>query len=140
MPASAKPDDTQSDVPPAFSVRRYRPDEDRSEVQRLLKDGLMPGRVEYEPRIYDASTSRLLEVIRESEDAADRLLLVGHNPGLENLVLRLAGDDHSDLCDRIVDGFPTAAIAAVELPADSWSDVSERSGKIVELILPKELD
>ena len=52
------PSDTTNDVP-EFSVRRYRPDEDRAEVERLLKDGLMPGRVEYEPRILDQIKSKL---------------------------------------------------------------------------------
>jgi predicted N-acetyltransferase YhbS len=53
-----KPNDTKSDDP-EFSVRRYRPEEDGCDVARLLKDGLLPGRVEYEPRILDQIKSKL---------------------------------------------------------------------------------
>ena len=91
---------------------------------------------EFEPGIYNAPADRLIEIVRNAGDGAERLLIVGHNPGFQDLVLRLAGE-HSD---RIVDGFPTAAIAAVKLPAGRWRDVAERSGQIVELILPRDLN
>ncbi len=86
----------------------------------------------YELAIYNAPTDRLIEVVRSADDDANRLLIVGHNPGLHDLILRLSGDD------PMVDGFPTAALAALELPAKRWFDVGERTGRIVELILSGE--
>jgi phosphohistidine phosphatase len=94
----------------------------------------------FEPGFYNAPADRLIEIVRNADDGAERLLIVGHNPGFQELVLRLADDQPSEHSDRIVDGFPTAALAALELPADRWSDISERSGRIVELILPRGLD
>lgn len=93
----------------------------------------------YEPGIYNAPADRLIDIVRNVDDSSERLLIVGHNPGFQDLVLRLAGDDLCERSDHIVDGFPTAAIAAVELPAERWREIAERSGRIVELILPRDL-
>ena len=99
------------------------------------------GRLEqqFDPGMYNAPTDRLIEIVRSAGNGTERLLIVGHNPGFQDLVLRLASDDPSEHSDHIVDGFPTAAIAAIELPAERWGDVAERSGRIVELILPRDL-
>ncbi|MFL6765911.1 MAG: SixA phosphatase family protein [Sphingomicrobium sp.] len=99
------------------------------------------GRLEptFDERIYDAPPARLLEIVNQADDAWDRLLLVGHNPGFEKLVLRLSGDEPCEHRDRIIEGFPTAAVAAIELPVMRWSDVGERSGRIVEMITPRDL-
>jgi len=94
---------------------------------------------EFEPGIYNAPADRLIEIVRNAGDGAEHLLIVGHNPGFHELVLRLAGDDPGEHSDHIIDGFPTSAIAAVELPAERWSEIAERSGRIVELILPRDL-
>ena len=99
------------------------------------------GRLEqqFEPGIYNAPADRLIEIVRTAGEGVERLLIVGHNPGFQDLVLRLASDDPGDHSDHIVDGFPTAAVAAVELPVERWRDVAERSGRITELIQPRDL-
>ena len=89
--------------------------------------------------MYNAPTDRLVEIVRSAGNGSERLLIVGHNPGFQELVLRLASDDPGEHSDHIVDGFPTAAIAAVELPAGRWREIAERSGRIVDLILPRNL-
>ena len=111
-----------------------------AETVESLARGFGPLQPHYEPRIYDASVDQLIDVVRGADDGAQRMLLVGHNPGLESLILLLSGEGHRDYRSRIADGFPTAAIAAIELPVEQWRDVSPRSGRVVELILAKELD
>ena len=96
--------------------------------------------IEFEDRIYLASLRTLLEIVRELPDKADASLLVGHNPGFEHLVAALAADDDRGYRDKILGKYPTGALAVIELPASSWRDVAEGSGKIVDLILPRELD
>ena len=95
---------------------------------------------EFDERIYMADVATLLEVIRGIPDASETPLLVGHNPGLEQLLARLTSDDELGLRGKVAGKYPTGALAVVELPADRWRDVQEGSGKIVELILPRELD
>lgn len=96
--------------------------------------------VRFEPRIYLADTATLLQLIGGVPDEIDALLLVGHNPGLERLVAILTHDDGEGLRARVEHKFPTAAIATIELPVSRWANVEPGSGKIVELLLPKELD
>ena len=96
--------------------------------------------IQFEPRMYGASTDVLLLLVRELPDTVRAPLLVGHNPGLERLLVELTRDDEKGLRHQIAGKYPTGALAVMELPAHRWTDVAPGSGKIVELILPKELD
>ncbi len=74
-----------------------------------------PPPVRHEPRLYAADVPELLEVVREISDEVGTLLLIGHNPGLEELVLELAGDGLDDALDAVHAKFPTSAIAVLDL-------------------------
>jgi phosphohistidine phosphatase len=92
----------------------------------------------YDGRLYNASPETLLEVIREAGDTVERLLIVGHNPGLQHLLLHIAEDDGDGLRDEITSGFPTAALAELELSVEDWRDVGRRCGRIVRLVRPED--
>jgi phosphohistidine phosphatase len=94
----------------------------------------------FDQQVYGAPADSLLELIRRIPAEVHAPLLVGHNPGLQQLILELASDDPDGLRSRVRNGFPTAAVAVVELPAVRWSEVRPKSGVIRELILPSELD
>jgi phosphohistidine phosphatase len=96
--------------------------------------------VRFDGRIYMASSEGLLELVRELPEEAESALLVGHNPGLERVIVVLTANDKDGLRDRISEKYPTAALAVVELPAKQWSEIEPGTGKVAELILPKELD
>lgn len=95
--------------------------------------------VEFDERIYMASADALLDIVRGILDDSKAPLLVGHNPGLEQMLARLTSDDVRGLRDKVLGKYPTGALAVVELPAEHWREVEEGSGEIVELILPREL-
>jgi phosphohistidine phosphatase len=95
-------------------------------------------RIKFDQQIYLASEELLLALVRDVSEAIERPLLVGHNPGLERLLTRLTTDD-ADLGNGVVQTFPTCAFAVVELPVHSWAQVEPSSGKMLELILAKEL-
>jgi len=95
--------------------------------------------IRFEPRVYMADAGTLLDLVRSLPDDAPSALLVGHNPGLERLAVELSHDDRQGLRHRVSEKFPTAALAVVQLPAESWAEVQPGSGEIVELILPREL-
>ena len=90
-------------------------------------------------RIYDNTASQLIQVIQDADNNAQRLMIVGHNPGLQELLLRLARDDSGGLRRQVADKFPTAAIAELELPTDEWRNVREGAGRISSLIRPSDL-
>jgi phosphohistidine phosphatase len=96
--------------------------------------------IRFEPRIYLASAEMLLEIVRETAADVEDLLLIGHSPAMERLAVELSRDDKDGLRARIAEKFPTAALAMIELPVADWAEVEPGKGKVVELILPKELD
>jgi len=109
------------------------------ETLAALAEGYGPLEADYDQRIYDASPGTLLEVVRQADDSAQALLLVGHNPGLQELLLDLADRDARGLRDRVREKYPTAALAVVELATGSWSELRAGGGEIVELIVARDL-
>jgi phosphohistidine phosphatase len=96
--------------------------------------------IQFEPRMYGATEHELLALVRALPDSVHAPLLVGHNPGLERLLVGLTHDDDQGFRGRVAGKYPTGALAIVELPAGRWTEATPESGEIVELILPKELD
>jgi phosphohistidine phosphatase len=94
---------------------------------------------DFDERLYLAGTQTLLEIVRQAPDV-DRLLLVGHNPGLEELALRLSRRDADPLRAEVEVKYPTGTLVEIELPVDRWSDVAEGEGRIARLIRPRDLD
>jgi phosphohistidine phosphatase len=96
--------------------------------------------VRWEPDLYGAGVGELIRLVRAIPAIVHAPLLVGHNPGLQQLVLELTGDGESELRQRVAGKFPTAAVALIALPAVRWDEVAAGSGRLSELILPRELD
>jgi phosphohistidine phosphatase len=101
--------------------------------------GILP-EIRLDDAIYLASPGTLLDSVRDLPEASGAPLLVGHNPGLERLLIELTRDDSHGFRDLVAQGYPTGALAIVELPAASWAGIEPASGEIVDLILPRELD
>jgi phosphohistidine phosphatase len=93
----------------------------------------------FEQRVYLASAATLVDVIREIDDKAAHVLLVGHNPGLEDLVLLLTPEG-GGLRGEVEVKYPTAAVAVLELAVDHWADADEGGATLVEFIRPRDLD
>lgn len=92
----------------------------------------------YDRRLYCASPKTLIEVIHETGDTVERLLIVGHNPGLQHLLLTLAEDDGDGLRRDVAFGYPTATLAEIRLSVDRWRDVARGGGRIVSLFRPED--
>jgi phosphohistidine phosphatase len=92
----------------------------------------------YDQRIYLAAAATLLDIIREVPDSVSRLLLVGHNPGLEMLALSLASQ--SPLRDELAVKYPTATLAEIAIPVSSWREVGEGQGSLARFVRPRDLD
>lgn len=95
----------------------------------------------FNERIYLGSAATLIELIQESETAGAHILLVGHNPGLEDMVLELAGDDMSGpMLASVAEKLPTGAVVELEFDCDDWRDIGPGSGIIVRFTRPRDLD
>lgn len=97
--------------------------------------------VAWDQRIYLASAATLEELLREQDDAHDSVMLVGHNPGLEDLIFDLVPDDGSSPLREAVEAkFPTAALAVLELEIERWRDLAPGTARLVRLTRPRDLD
>lgn len=85
--------------------------------------------IRYDDRVYEASPNSLRQVVSELDDAFESAMVVGHNPGMEGFIRYLTGE---------IEAMPTAALAVVELNIDSWSEINGDTGKLAEVIRPKD--
>ena len=100
-----------------------------------------PIAVNWDRRIYLASSATLADLLRETEGDPRSVLMVGHNPGLEDLIFDLVPDDGSSpLRDVVEVKFPTAAYAVLELNIDRWADLADKCARLVHLTRPRDLD
>ena len=97
----------------------------------LVTDALGTPEVEFEDGLYHAWADELLERLRLVPAGVRELLLVGHNPGFENVVALLAPPG--------VEAFPTGALAELRLAVDDWGDVRPGCAELVQLVLPRAL-
>ncbi|MFV0137280.1 SixA phosphatase family protein [Streptomyces sp. HMX87] len=96
-----------------------------------------PPPVRMEPRLYGADVPDLLAVVREVPDEVGTLLVIGHNPGLEDLVLELAGDGLDDALDRVRAKFPTSAIAVLAWRGPAWSALAPGAALLTAVLVPR---
>lgn len=94
---------------------------------------------EWDQRLYLASAATLLDVVRELPESAERVLLVGHNPGLEELTLLLA-EPGAPLRDVVEAKFPTATLAELHLPIERWDAVAGGGATLARFVRPRDLD
>jgi phosphohistidine phosphatase len=92
--------------------------------------------VQIKPELYAASAAALLEVLHEVPDEVDSMMLIGHNPGIQDLALSLARAGSESM--RVRNKFPTAALATLEFNA-SWRELAPGSAELVSFVKPKEL-
>jgi phosphohistidine phosphatase len=92
----------------------------------------------YDHRIYLATKETLLDVVHEADEQAERLLIVGHNPGLEMLAMLLTRGE--GLRAKLALKYPTATVAEISLPVEHWRDVAEGTGTLARFIRPRDLD
>lgn len=96
-----------------------------------------PPSVHYDARLYAAGVPDLLEVVREVSADIETLLLVGHNPGLEELVLALAGDALDDTLDRVRAKYPTSAIAVLDWHGTTWRALAPGTALLTAMTVPR---
>ena len=95
----------------------------------------------WDRRIYLASAATLIDVIRDTGKDAVNLLISGHNPGLEDLVLMLVPEESGgDLRAEVEDKLPTAALVRLELDIADWHELDVNMARIAAFVRPRDLD
>jgi phosphohistidine phosphatase len=105
-------------------------------LQRVLP-GLGQPAVWVEVTLYAAGADTLLARVRALPDEVDEAMLVGHNPGLMELLLLLAAS--SPLRERAHVNVPTGALAVLDMDVGRWVDMSPGDARLEEFVVPREL-
>lgn len=86
---------------------------------------------EFDESLYSATADSLLVRLRDLADSDRTVLLIGHNPALQDLALMLAGRGRADRLERMANKFPTAALADIDLGPGAWSALDTGAGRLL---------
>ncbi|MCA1579042.1 MAG: histidine phosphatase family protein [Acidobacteria bacterium] len=86
---------------------------------------------QFDQRIYEASLSALVQVLSEIPDDTKAAMLVGHNPGMEEMVAFLTRESRH---------MPTCALAKISIAGSSWKEAQRGAGKLEWFVTPKDLE
>jgi phosphohistidine phosphatase len=105
-----------------------------------MKDLVPQPHVELLPELYGADLAQLLQTIHTaSATSSQRLMLIGHNPGMHELALALAGSGDEAGRRALSDNLPTSGLAVFDFEVDDWAEVAFRRGRLVLFVSPKVL-
>lgn len=99
-------------------------------------DAVSPGPLTVDPRVYEAPGVRLLSVVRELPERVATAVLVGHLPGVGELVGLLAGSWDADAAERLADKYATCGIAVLELPGP-WAALDAGTAHLRSFAVPR---
>jgi phosphohistidine phosphatase len=106
-------------------------------------EGVAPGvpqdtPVEIDEAIYHADGDELFARLRVVPSEIGSVLLVGHNPALQDLAVDLVGSGDTGLRERVLTKFPTGALATLEVPGD-WRGLTWGAATLLAFVVPREL-
>jgi phosphohistidine phosphatase len=110
----------------------------RETLQLVFPDDAAKGATRIEPAIYGGGAEELLAPLRALGEDTRTAMIVGHNPGVQDLALRLAGPGPDPARARLEAKFPTAALATFSVPGP-WSGLGLGDSELVGFVTPNEL-
>jgi phosphohistidine phosphatase len=102
----------------------------RQTIEIVLRHAPLGVEPQFDRRIYEASLSTLVQIVTEIEDDKESAMLVGHNPGMEEMLAFLTHETRQ---------MPTAALARITLDCASWKEIRRGTGKLDWFVTPKGL-
>lgn len=108
------------------------------ETAERIRPSLPASPIRYEPELYGASATELLERLRALPDTVASVLLIGHNPAMEELALAIARP--SPRRRELEMKFPTGALATLSVGSASWRELGRESGDLVSFVRPRDLE
>lgn len=99
-------------------------------VERVLASAGLDGTpVRFDRELYESPPGRVFELVQQTDDAVATLMIVGHEPAWSQIASRAVG--------RAAIRFPTAALAAVRFPVETWAQAAPSTGELLFLVTPK---
>lgn len=104
---------------------------------RAVKSGAQAGEVRHLPQIYEATAPDLAALLRHTDDAARSVLLLGHAPGVPELVEYLAvRSPESPMWQQLETKFPTSALAVLRFEGP-WSKLARHGAELLRFEIPR---
>ncbi|QPH39419.1 SixA phosphatase family protein [Pedobacter endophyticus] len=115
-----------------FDLMVSSPAKRAKSTAKYFAEAYQTDHIQYEEAIYEANTSALLSVVNGLDNAADRVIMFGHNPGFTDFA--------NELSNANIYNIPTAGMVLISFPFDSWELVSGGTGDLVFFDYPKNSD
>lgn len=94
--------------------------------------GISVSDIQFDKSLYHADPEDVLEVLREQNNAVETIVVVGHNPGLTELV--------NGLADPSIYNVPTSGVVLLEFNTDQWESINDTNCQMLEFDYPKKTD
>jgi phosphohistidine phosphatase len=109
----------------------------------VLRELQMPPRADYRDALYLAPPGKILTLLQGTPARAEAVMVIGHNPGLEELASLLAREPvrrkERERRDVLEEKFPTAALAVLDFDIARWRDLAPDEGVLADFVRPKDL-
>ena len=109
------------------------------ETYDLMAAAVGGAEIRFEQALYLATPATLLRLVRTVPASVDRLLVVGHNPGMEQFAAQLAGGGDAAALDRLAAKFPTTGLAILTFPGADWASIAPGTGQLESFVTPRDL-
>ncbi|MEW5422372.1 histidine phosphatase family protein [Amorphus sp. 3PC139-8] len=111
----------------------------RETLAALLQHLAGPFTIRLSEELYEAGANRIVDVIRTHGGNAKAVLVIGHNPGLQDCAAALADPADGGNAAAVGGGFPTGALVVLDFDIPAWTDVTTDSGRVAAFLRPKDL-
>jgi phosphohistidine phosphatase len=98
-----------------------------------------PAPARFEQRLYGAGPDVILQSIQAAASAVATLLVVGHNPGIQEIAATLVAAGDIEGVRQISEDFPTTALAVIDFAIGDWGQTRIQSGRLNQFVVPKSL-
>lgn len=95
--------------------------------------------VTFDKRFYEAPAKSILVALQETPAEVHTLLVIGHNPGMQELASLLMASGDIAARQNLLEKFPTAALAVIDFAIDRWSDLKAHAGRLDRFVTPRAL-
>lgn len=95
---------------------------------------------DFDASIYEASPEAILKAIKDTGPDVGTLLVIGHNPGLQELAVTLVAAGDIETRQRLQADFPTSALAVISFALDDWSRLHPQAGRLEHFVTPQTLE
>ncbi len=112
----------------------------RETWERVAAEATAAPPATFTEQLYDASARALIEVFRHADAEATSLLVVGHNPGLQEVATALIASGDLEDRERLREKLPTGGLVVIDFPIEDWSALHLRSGRLERFVVPRMLE